>query len=129
MKKLFSLLFAKEIMLLEVLLCLFFLGGFLAISCGSWQIETDHVFKVLLMKMGLFSGKVSEVEATIVWDGRMPRFIVAFLVGFSLAAAGCAPLMGKARPADPGTARRRAAGRSQGPPSARRPGASRTRPP
>ncbi len=89
MKKLFSLLFAKEIMLLEVLLCLFFLGGFLAISCGSWQIETDHVFKVLLMKMGLFSGKVSEVESTIVWDGRMPRFIVAFLVGFSLAAAGC----------------------------------------
>jgi iron complex transport system permease protein len=89
MRKHISFLLKKETILFEVLLGLLFLGGFFAISYGSWQIDTDHVFKVLLMKLGLFSGKVSDVESTIVWDGRMPRLIVAFLVGFSLAAAGC----------------------------------------
>jgi iron complex transport system permease protein len=31
---------------------------------------------------------VDPVESAIVWDGRLPRFLVALLVGFSLAAAG-----------------------------------------
>jgi iron complex transport system permease protein len=89
MKKHFSFLLRKETILSEVLVILLLLGGFLAVSYGSWDIEIDQVVKVLLVKLRLFSGKVSEVESTIVWDGRMPRFIVAFLVGFSLAGAGC----------------------------------------
>lgn len=89
MTKFFSLFLKKEIILLAVLLSLLLFGGVFAISCGSWKIEVSHVFKIVLMKLGLFSGKVDKVETTIVWDGRMPRFIVAFLVGFSLAAAGC----------------------------------------
>jgi len=78
----------KETVVCGVLLGLLLLGGFLAIFYGSWKIEVDHVARVLLGKARLFSGAVSQVETAIVWDGRMPRFIVAFLVGFSLAAAG-----------------------------------------
>jgi iron complex transport system permease protein len=89
MKKPFSLLVSKETVLLAALVILLLLGGFFAVSYGSWDIETDQVVKVLLVKLRLLSGEVSDVESTIVWDGRMPRFIVAFLVGFSLAAAGC----------------------------------------
>jgi len=88
MKKHFSFL-KKEVFLFAVLMGLVLLGGFFAISYGSWQIEVNHVLKIVLLKLGLFSGTVDAVETTIVWDGRMPRFIVAFLVGFSLAAAGC----------------------------------------
>jgi iron complex transport system permease protein len=89
MKKHFSPLLRKEIGLLAVLVILLLLGGFFAISYGSWDIRTGQVFKVLLAKLGLFSGDIADVETIIIWDGRMPRVVVAFLVGFSLAAAGC----------------------------------------
>ena len=89
MKKHFSFLLRKETVLSAVLVILLLLGGFFAVSYGSWDIETDQVFKVLLVKLRLLSGDIGDVETTIVWDGRMPRLIVAFLVGFSLAAAGC----------------------------------------
>ena len=79
----------KELILFEVLLLLLLLGAFLTITSGSWEIATDRIVKIILAKMGVFSGKVNDVEATIVWQGRMPRFMVAFLVGFSLGAAGC----------------------------------------
>jgi len=88
MKALFRFLLKKETVVCGVLVGLLLLGGFLAIFYGSWKIEADHVARVLLGKSGLFSAKVSPVETAIVWDGRMPRFVVAFLVGFSLAAAG-----------------------------------------
>ena len=88
MKKHFSFI-KKEVFLFAVLMGLVLLGGFFSIAYGSWQIEVSHVLKIVLLKLGLFSGTVDAVETTIVWDGRMPRFIVAFLVGFSLAAAGC----------------------------------------
>ncbi|MFH0812265.1 MAG: iron ABC transporter permease [Pseudomonadota bacterium] len=79
----------KEGILLVVLLGLLLVGGFFAITYGSWQIEVNKVFQIVLVKLRLSSANVNEVESTIVWDGRMPRLIVAFLVGFSLAAAGC----------------------------------------
>jgi iron complex transport system permease protein len=79
----------KEAILSAVLVGLLLLGGFFALAYGSWQIDTGRVFEILLAKLGLVSAEVSDVESTIVWDGRMPRLMVAFLVGFSLAAAGC----------------------------------------
>jgi len=88
MKKVFSFIIKKDVALFIVLCSLIVLGGFLAISYGSWEIEVKNVFKIVFVKLGLLSGKIDEVETTIVWDGRMPRFIVAFLVGFSLGVAG-----------------------------------------
>jgi iron complex transport system permease protein len=79
----------NEVILFVLLLIIVLLGAFLTISSGSWKIATGQVFKIVLVKLGLFSQPVNEVETTIVWQGRMPRFLVAFLVGFSLGAAGC----------------------------------------
>ncbi len=89
MKTHFKFLFRKDVLLSQVLAALLLMGGFLTVSFGAWPIDTCQVFEILLMKLKLFSGPVSEMETTIIWDGRMPRLIVAFMVGFSLAGAGC----------------------------------------
>lgn len=88
MKGASSLVGAKEATLLGVLVVLVLLGGFFAVSSGSWSIEKQDVLRILLAKGGFYDGPLGEKESTIVWDGRMPRLVVAFLVGFSLAAAG-----------------------------------------
>lgn len=89
MKMPFSLIFRKDFILLVVLVVLLLAGAFLTISYGSWEIETNQIFRIVLSKVLFFTDRVDAVESAIVWDGRMPRFIVAFLVGFSLGAAGC----------------------------------------
>jgi iron complex transport system permease protein len=89
MKKHSSSLIRKEVVLSAVLLILLLYGVFLAVSHGSWEIQTGHVWRILLMKLGLFSGEVGEVETAIIWDGRIPRLLVALLAGFALAGAGC----------------------------------------
>jgi len=88
MKGASSLVGRKEVALSGILVLLILLGGFLAVSYGSWSIENQDVLQILAAKFGLYDGPVDNVESTIVWDGRMPRLVVAFLVGFSLAAAG-----------------------------------------
>ena len=80
--------FRKGVILSGVLLTLVLAGSFLTVSYGSWQIEKKQVLEILLTKVGLYRGQIDGVESTIVWDGRMPRLVVAFMVGFSLAAAG-----------------------------------------
>ena len=88
MKEGLSLVGRKEATLSGILALLVLLGGFLAVSSGSWSIEKQDVVKILMEKLGLYDGLLDEKESTIVWDGRMPRLVVAFLVGFSLAASG-----------------------------------------
>ena len=83
-----SLLGTREALLLGALVFLVLLGGSLAVSYGSWSIEKKDVFQILMAKCGLYGGQIDRVESTIVWNGRMPRLVVAFMVGFSLAAAG-----------------------------------------
>jgi len=78
----------KDFSILAVLLVLVAAGGFLSLSSGSWQIPVSHVFSIIVSKLGLPVGAINDVEATIVWDGRLPRFLVALLVGFSLGGAG-----------------------------------------
>lgn len=63
-------------------------GGMISLSSGSWPVPVSHVPTIILSKLGLHAGAVNEVEAAIVWDGRLPRLLVAFLVGFSLGGAG-----------------------------------------
>jgi iron complex transport system permease protein len=78
----------KDFCLLSALLALIFAGGILSLSSGSWPIAVTHVLNIILSKLGLYAGTINDVEATIVWDGRLPRFLVALLVGFSLGGAG-----------------------------------------
>ncbi len=63
-------------------------GGYMSVSQGSWPIQGENVLQILLSECGLYTGQVDAVEKTIVWEGRMPRFLVALLVGFALASAG-----------------------------------------
>jgi len=70
------------------LMALVVMGGFFAVSSGAWHIEITQVMRVLFLKLGLFSGSVDTVQLAIVWEGRLPRVLVAFFVGFSLASAG-----------------------------------------
>ena len=78
----------KDLYIFSALLALIIAGGFLALSSGSWPISASHVLFIILSKLGLYAGTISDVEATIVWDGRLPRLLVALLVGFSLGGAG-----------------------------------------
>jgi iron complex transport system permease protein len=78
----------KDFYLFSALIALIVAGGFISLSSGSWSISVSHVPMIILSKLGLYAGTISDVEATIVWDGRLPRFLVAFLVGFSLGGAG-----------------------------------------
>lgn len=79
---------SREAGLLVLLVGLVLMAAFLALCYGSWEIGTEEVFHVVGSRLGLYRGAVDPVESSIVWDGRMPRFLVAFLVGFSLSVAG-----------------------------------------
>jgi iron complex transport system permease protein len=78
----------KDFYLLSALIALVVAGGFISLSSGPWPISVSHVLTIILSKLGLYAGAVNDIEATIVWDGRLPRFLVALLVGFSLGGAG-----------------------------------------
>ena len=78
----------KDFYILSALIALIVAGGFISLSSGSWSIPVSHVFMIILSKLGLYGGSISDVEAAIVWDGRLPRFLVTLLVGFSLGGAG-----------------------------------------
>jgi iron complex transport system permease protein len=78
----------KDFYLFSALIALIVAGGLISLSSGSWPISVSHVPMIILSKLGLYAGSISDVEATIVWDGRLPRFLVALLVGFSLGGAG-----------------------------------------
>jgi iron complex transport system permease protein len=79
---------ASAALLAGALSALIALGGFFTLTSGEWPIAILDVFKIILAKLGLYAGSVRDVEAAIVWDGRLPRFLVALLVGFSLGGAG-----------------------------------------
>jgi len=78
----------RDYILLLVLLGLIVVGGGVSLSSGSWPTPVSHVVMIILSKLGLYSGAISDVEMSIVWDGRLPRFLVALLVGFSLGGSG-----------------------------------------
>jgi iron complex transport system permease protein len=78
----------KDLYLFSALTALIVAGGFLSLSSGSWPVSISHLPMIVLSKLGLYGGAINDVEATIVWDGRLPRFLVALLVGFSLGGAG-----------------------------------------
>lgn len=78
----------KDFYWFTALTALIVAGGMISLSSGSWPVPVSHVPMIILSKLGLHAGAVNEVEAAIVWDGRLPRLLVAFLVGFSLGGAG-----------------------------------------
>lgn len=60
-----------------------------ALCIGRISIAPSDVFSVLLGKLGMGSGAEKLTEMTV-WKLRMPRILLALLVGAGLSAAGCA---------------------------------------
>ncbi|MCU0598237.1 MAG: iron ABC transporter permease [Desulfobacterales bacterium] len=88
MKRLGKIRWSNEFITLAALSALLLAAGFLSLVCGSWPVSVQDVIKITLIKIWAYRSPLPEVEAAIVWDGRMPRYIVGALVGFSLGAAG-----------------------------------------
>ena len=57
-------------------------------SLGSSGIKISETFRILAAKIFRFSTKVDPQITAIVWELRLPRTILAFIVGGSLAASG-----------------------------------------
>lgn len=74
--------------LATILVVLALAACFLSLRYGSWPLTGRDVAEVLSRKLLGRTSRVDDVLVAIVWDGRLPRFIVGFLAGFSLAAAG-----------------------------------------
>ena len=72
----------KRLLFLVVSVCVLVLSVFAAVSLGSTHIPVSEIIKILADK-----NKVQEFDV-IVWDIRLPRIILALLVGSSLAASG-----------------------------------------
>lgn len=89
MKTFFKNIRAGKALVFITLIMLLCLNGFLSVTLGAWHIEIVNIIKILLTKMNLISASINNVETVIIWEGRIPRFITAFLVGFSLASSGC----------------------------------------
>ena len=81
----------KSNLLIVVLVCILFISMMMAILVGSVGITPSIIFEVLFYKLGI----VSEISATkaqqiIIWDIRVPRVLLAAIVGAALAISGAA---------------------------------------
>ncbi len=55
---------------------------------GRYPLSFSEVFTALGFKLGLVQGEVPATHINVVWDIRLPRIILASMVGASLAASG-----------------------------------------
>ncbi|OUM85774.1 MAG: iron ABC transporter [Bacillus thermozeamaize] len=63
----------------------------ISVSIGSARLPVDVVWRILLLKAGLYPDTLADWPAsaeTIVWQVRLPRILLAMLVGAALAVAG-----------------------------------------
>lgn len=60
----------------------------LAVSAGAVAVPVGTVWRVVAGHTGLGNGGGSSVQEQIVWDVRMPRVLLGFLVGAGLSVAG-----------------------------------------
>ncbi|WP_035512937.1 FecCD family ABC transporter permease [Halalkalibacillus halophilus] len=82
----------KLVLFLSILLVLLFVSVGVSISLGAAQVDFLSVWQVVLSKLPFMNGVIEQTWAdsteTIVWDLRMPRIILAAIVGAALALAG-----------------------------------------
>lgn len=74
--------------LLFSVICLFIL--LIGVALGSIYVPFDHIAQIISNKIFStnMSGEVSNVSISIVWNLRLPRTLLAFLVGGALAVSG-----------------------------------------
>lgn len=93
----------KLIFAISLLILLFFLSIF-SVAIGAYQIEVSKVVSILFSKLGIdFFENYEEIDKTVLLSIRLPRVILAALIGSGLAISG-ASLQGLFRNslADPG---------------------------
>ena len=79
----------KKKFYISVLITAFFIGSYYYLTTGSLDIPPYKIAVILYKKLfGLNLGQ-DKLYALVIWNGRLPRFIVSFLVGTSLAITGC----------------------------------------
>ncbi len=78
-----SILWALVVLLLITLL--------LSVCLGRYPIGADEIFYMVMDKLGIsgFDESFSPQQELAFWNVRMPRLIIAFLVGAALSVAGC----------------------------------------
>lgn len=74
----------KTILVIMPVLC--FIAG---LCIGRMSISPAEVFRAILARFGIHTG-VSAQISTVIWSMRMPRLILACLVGSGLSISGCA---------------------------------------
>ena len=80
---------SKLIKILIVLLSLLFIVVIFSLLFGSVEIPPKNVFLTILGKIGLdIPESVSRIESTIIFDIRLPRVLLAAIVGGGLATVG-----------------------------------------
>lgn len=79
----------KRLILYSIPLCfLFFLGLYFYLIKGSWDISLSQISQIFYEKL-LQKDPANRMATLVVFDSRLPRFLVAFLVGASLSITGC----------------------------------------
>ena len=74
---------------LVVLFLLLLLGSILAIGSGALQLGPHQVVTILLKPLGIaLDANITEQEAAVLWGIRLPRVLLAVLVGGTLAVSG-----------------------------------------
>ena len=81
----------KSSLFIVVLVCILFISMMAAILVGSVGITPSIILEVLLYKLGIVSDiSATKAQQIIVWDIRVPRVLLAAIVGAALAISGAA---------------------------------------
>lgn len=74
--------------LLILLTVLLAASSLVAVGQGAYAIAPERVVALLLQKLGLMTGEERSVDGAVLWTIRLPRVLLAILVGMALGLAG-----------------------------------------
>ena len=81
----------KSSLFIVILCCILFISMMAAILVGSVGITPSIIFEVLFYKLGIVSDiSATKAQQIIIWDIRVPRVLLAAIVGAALAISGAA---------------------------------------
>ena len=81
--------FRKWMSIIVILSILSFMVLFSVLHCGVIKVTSGQIIATVLHKSGLLSGEIDENLSLIIWDIRLKRALLGFLVGMALSVSGC----------------------------------------
>lgn len=79
----------KKISIIGIIFIIIIVSSLVAITFGKYNISVLDVYNVILIH--IFAGDINTIEKiqnTVVWEIRLPRILIAIIVGIALASAG-----------------------------------------